>query len=133
DVRALRERRAPPADDTSTPVRGASAFSWNRPVLSSAITLIADGQLYYRGVKATELARHATLETAAGLLWQTAAYDPFEPRNFPVHSAALAAVTDATSASHPIDRCIAALAVAGEADDAAFNKTDHGLALTAAR
>src|SRR5690606_40354204 len=60
-------------------------------------------------------------------------YDPFEPRNLPVHSAALAAVTAATTASHPIDRCIAALAVAGEADDAAFNKTDQGLALTAAR
>src|SRR5690606_2973925 len=40
DVRALRARRAPPADDISTTVR-ATTFSLNRPVLSSAITLIA--------------------------------------------------------------------------------------------
>src|SRR5690606_13135166 len=101
--------------------------------LSSAITLIADGELYYRGVRATELAKHATLETAAGLLWQTAEYDAFEPRNLPARSATLRAVIEATGTTHPIDRCIAALAVAGEADDAAFNKTDRGLARTAAR
>src|SRR5690606_4133557 len=90
DVRALRERRAPPADGGPAS-RAASAFSYGQPVLSSAITLIADGELYYRGVRAAELARHATLETAAGILWQTADYDPFEPHNLPAGSAALRA------------------------------------------
>src|SRR5690606_9157742 len=80
DVRALRERRAPPGDGDPPPARHGGAFSWNRPVLASAITLIADGELYYRGVSATELARHATLETAAGILWQTD-YDAFHPHN----------------------------------------------------
>ncbi|HEX6993697.1 MAG TPA: citrate synthase family protein [Gammaproteobacteria bacterium] len=131
DVRALRERRAPPPG--GGPATRGALFSFGGPVLSSAITLIADGALYYRGVSATALAQHATLETAAGLLWQTADYDAFEPHNLPVRTAALRAVTDAMRTSHPIDRCMAALAVAGEADDAAFNRTDHGLARTAAR
>lgn len=134
DVRALRERRAPPTDGGSAvPARAGSALSFSTPVLSSAITLIADGELYYRGVNAAELAQHAALETAAGILWQTADYDAFAPDNLPAVSAALRTVIDAMDASHPIDRCIAALAVAGEADDAAFNKTDRGLARTAAR
>lgn len=132
DVRALRERRAPPAGGSPTATRNAP-FSFGTPVLSSAITLITEDALYYRGVSAVALAQHATLETAAGLLWQTADYDAFEPRNLPVRTPALRAVTDAMRTSHPVDRCIAALAVAGDADDAAFNKTDHGLARTAAR
>lgn len=39
------------------------------PVLESELTLIEDGVLYYRGVPALELAREATLEQAAALLW----------------------------------------------------------------
>lgn len=132
DVRALRERRAPPPGDMPVE-RRAEALAWSRPVLASAISLIDDGRLYYRGVDACELARHASLETAAGLLWQTADYDAFSSENLPCMGPLLRQVIDATRGSHPIDRCIAALAVGGRDDDGAFNRTDHGLARAAAR
>ena len=38
-------------------------------MLESAITLIQDGRLYYRGRDAVELARAATVEEVAALLW----------------------------------------------------------------
>lgn len=132
DVRALRERRGPSrkrgehTDEPRDP-------SWSQPVLASEISLIADGELYYRGVEAAELARQATLETAAGLLWQTADFDPFARDNLPLVTEPLHAVLEATRQSHPIDRCIAALALAGETDDGAFNRTDQGLGMAAAR
>src|SRR3954470_23236582 len=44
------------------------ALSWGAPVLSSAITLVEDGRLYYRGRDATELAR-TTVEEVAALIW----------------------------------------------------------------
>lgn len=43
----------------------------------SALTLIADGQLWYRGQNAVELAAHSTLEEVACLLWQCEEHDPF--------------------------------------------------------
>ena len=132
DVRALRERRAPPGDGDKFP-RHANTLSWSRPVLASEISLIAEGELYYRGVNAADLARHATLETAAGVLWQTRGFDPFAKANVPAISAPLRAVIAATRESHPIDRCMAVLALAGQSDDGAFNKTDQGLATAAAR
>jgi citrate synthase len=41
------------------------------PVIDSAICLIEDGRLYYRGHDAIRLAESATLEDIAGLLWGT--------------------------------------------------------------
>lgn len=132
DVRALRARRAPPGPGEKRSTH-ANPLSWAQPVLASEISLIAEGELYYRGVRAGELARHATLETAAGLLWQTADYDAFAKDNLPVFSSELEAVRAAAKESHPIDRAMAALALAGEADPGAYNRTDKGLALAAAR
>jgi len=48
----------------------AEAIEWGDPVLPSAISTVSDGQLWYRGRHAVELAEHATLEDVAGLLWQ---------------------------------------------------------------
>jgi citrate synthase len=45
------------------------SLSWGMPVLDSAITLIADGRLYYRGRDALELAVTRSLEDVAGLIW----------------------------------------------------------------
>ena len=41
------------------------AIAWGEPVLSSAITTVAGGRLYYRGRDAIELARAETLESVA--------------------------------------------------------------------
>lgn len=47
------------------------------PVLESALTLIADGQLWYRGQRAALLAEQATLEDVADLLWDCGDVMPF--------------------------------------------------------
>jgi citrate synthase len=47
-----------------------ATLSWGLPVLESAITLIEDEQLYYRGQDAIALAGSASVEAVAGLLWQ---------------------------------------------------------------
>ena len=46
----------------------ADAMAWGEPVLESAITLVHDGHLYYRGRNAVDLAQTETLEAVARLL-----------------------------------------------------------------
>ncbi len=66
DVLALRERQALRRD----PSRSAeTALSWGTPVLESAITLIENGKLFYRGYDAVELAQTMHFEEVVGLLW----------------------------------------------------------------
>ena len=66
DVQRLRERK----ENRSNPSRvAASALHWGAPVLDSAITLIADGRLFYRGQDARELARSRSVEDVATLIW----------------------------------------------------------------
>ena len=48
-----------------------SAIDFGEPVLQSAITQIADGMVWYRGEDAGRLARTATLEDTAALLWSS--------------------------------------------------------------
>ncbi len=45
------------------------AIAWGEPVLSSSITDVSGGRLYYRGADATVLARTQTLEAVALRLW----------------------------------------------------------------
>ena len=66
DVEALVRRRQGRRD----PARAAAdALSWGTPVLDSELTLIREGELYYRGEPAETLAASATFEDVAGLLW----------------------------------------------------------------
>lgn len=46
----------------------ASTIDWGEPILTSAITRIADGTYYYRGTNAVEFSRTATLEDGLLLL-----------------------------------------------------------------
>ena len=72
DVRRLRARKY--ADPEAPEAR---ALDWGAPVLDSRITLIENGRLYYRGRDAVALARTASLEAVASLLWRTDRDDPF--------------------------------------------------------
>ncbi|MBX3013003.1 MAG: citrate synthase family protein [Caldilineaceae bacterium] len=69
-LRQRRERRRNPAQAAAT------ALHFGDPVLESAITLIADGQCYYRGYRAVELAQHRHFEEVATLLWTGDFVDP---------------------------------------------------------
>jgi citrate synthase len=66
DVAALRNRREQRRNPT---VSAATALDFGDPVLESSITLIDQGNLYYRGYDVRELARNHTAEEVAGLLW----------------------------------------------------------------
>src|SRR4051812_39646175 len=66
DVDRLLSRR----DTRRHPERAAQeALHWGAPVLESALTLIRDGRVSYRGRDAIELARGRRLEEVAALLW----------------------------------------------------------------
>jgi citrate synthase len=66
DVERLRRRN----EERRDPEKAAShALQWGLPILESAITLIANGRLYYRGHDATELARTKSVEEVASLIW----------------------------------------------------------------
>ncbi len=66
DVERLKERK----DLRRNPTKAvAQALHWGAPVLDSAITLITNGQLYYRGHDAIALAQTRTVEEVAALIW----------------------------------------------------------------
>src|SRR5262245_14348567 len=65
-IEALRERRARGRDPA---MAAHGALHWGTPVLDSALTLIEGGRPHYRGRDAVGLARSASLEEVAALLW----------------------------------------------------------------
>ncbi|MGD9913973.1 MAG: citrate synthase [Rhizobiaceae bacterium] len=124
DVRALRNRRAPGA---------ARPPEAELPALDSAICTITDQGSIYRGVYAVTLAERAPLEQAATLLWDVGGPDPFASTNLPVISDAMHAVALATRGEQPIARALALLALAGDADPRASNRTRDGRGAIGAR
>ncbi len=91
DVERLRGR----AEQRKDPARLAErALHWGVPVLESAITLIADDRLYYRGHDVTELARSRSIEEVASLLW-SGTFDVAGFASTPLHVVAGGKVTDA--------------------------------------
>lgn len=80
DVDRLRRRNEERRDPEKAAGR---ALQWGLPILESAITLIADGKLYYRGKDATELARTASVESVAALIWTGSAES--EVSDTPLH------------------------------------------------
>jgi citrate synthase len=126
DVRALRNRRAP------MPAAGRGSET-DMPVLDSAISTITEAGPLYRGVQAIALARDATLEQTATLLWDANGADPFAADNLPVMSDAMRVVAAAAATQPPLVRAIAVIALAGNADPKAFNRSPDGRARVAAR
>jgi citrate synthase len=88
------------------------ALDFGAPVLDSALTRIAEGRLFYRGKDALDLARSASLEDVARLLWQ-APPAAFAASNRPALNA-LPKLSGDTPA-----RLQALLALAGAGDDGA--------------
>ena len=66
DVRRLAVRSS---GRRKTEVVAEEAIRWGDPVLSSAISTVSDGRLFYRGRDAARLSETATLEDMAALLW----------------------------------------------------------------
>jgi len=121
DVKLLRDRKTPGRE----PATDGHALAWGAPVLDSTITLIADGRLFYRGRDAARLARTATLETVAAILWECGGEDPFADNRPPE--------VEPPPGLVGIDRSLALLAAAAPGDLRAFNLEPAGVARTGAR
>jgi citrate synthase len=126
DVRGLKNRRAPL-------VEGQGLKAADLPVMDSSVSTITVEGPIYRGVYATALAETASLEQTATLLWDAKSCDPFSKSNMPVVSPAMRAILHAAKDALPIDRAIAVLSLATEADPRAYNSVAEGRAATGAR
>jgi citrate synthase len=105
-----------------------ATLDWGMPVLESGLTLIEAGQCYYRGQSAVDLARTASLEDVAALLWQIPRARAF-PSRAPDHLKAYAGLVQQAGHSQPSDTLLPLFAVA--ARDEATSAWHTGPALLA--
>ncbi len=78
DVRKMARQRGGQRKATAV---AAAAIEWGDPILSSAISTVVDGRLYYRGQDAVVLSEDRTLEEVARLLWGGGLLDDGDPRD----------------------------------------------------
>jgi citrate synthase len=128
DVRKLRERQ----DYRRNPSKVAEdALHWGAPLLDSSLTLIADEGLYYRGHDVLSLARTASLEEVAALLWTDDAQQAqalFAPR-----ASTMPILNRLDSSLAPMQRLTIALTLAGADDLAAYDLSAEAVTRTGAR
>jgi citrate synthase len=130
DVQRLKDRKELRKDPEKAAPK---ALSWGAPVLESALTLVQDGRLYYRGRDVVELARSATVEEVAALLWTGDPEDAGrlfreKPPGLPSWSKGM--LKEDLS---PVERCQVALPLAGALDLAAWDLRPAAVAATGAR
>ena len=112
DVARLKRRRAVGRKASSI---ASNTLDFGTPVLESALTLIEDNRLYYRGIDATRLARSASLEDVARLLWNCGS-EPFAETNLPPLTVGIRRAWLAAAPLSPVDRCLAMLPVVAAQD-----------------
>jgi citrate synthase len=132
DVGRLKARREQRRDPEKA-VQG--ALHWGEAVLESAITLIADGRLHYRGQDALALAGTATIEEVAALIWAgdvTAAGALFAGDG-PELPARCRQAWPGVQGLAPIERLQALLPLLAVEDPAAYDLRPEAVAATGAR
>jgi citrate synthase len=137
DVERLRERkelRRNPA------IAAAKALHLGMPVLDSAIALITDGHLYYRGYDAVSLATMHSVEEVAALLWlghldaDTATLFGATEQKLPSRCFAMQRrLSELMTDLAPIERLQLVLPMAATEDVAAYDLQPHAVAHTGAR
>jgi citrate synthase len=129
DVRRLRERKQRRRDPDAV-VEG--ALSWGTPVMESAITLVTDDGLYYRGRDAVALAAGSTVEEVAALIWtgDTARAEELFPPGVPEH---YQRIPDIQGGLPPVEAFQVLLHLAGAGDPAAYDLRSEAVARTGAR
>lgn len=93
----------------------AAAIEWGDPILSSSVSTVVDGRLYYRGRDAVVLAETATLEEVALLLW---AAEPAAGLKFTGAPRA-----PPSRASSPLERAFFALGSRAAVDLSSYGRT----------
>src|SRR5919202_1279301 len=130
DVWRLKERKERKRD----PDRAVeSALHWGTPVMESAITLITDDRLYYRGRDAVALAAGSTIEEVAALIWTgdpSRSAELFPPEPPELAPRIRAALEDALP---PIEVFQVSLSLASAEDAAAYDLRPAAVVRTGAR
>ena len=131
DVRRLKERKERRRDPEGA-VEG--ALRWGTPVLESAITLIDDGRIYYRGRDIVDLASRYKIEEVAALIWtgdeaEATALFSSPPNLHPSVPDALRVLKSLP----PVEAFQVLIPLAGAADPAAYDLRPAAVARTGAR
>jgi citrate synthase len=133
DVWKLKERKEQRRDPSRLTE---NALHWGVPVMESAITLIADGQLYYRGRDTVALSKSHSLEQVAELIW-TGRLAEGEPAIFDSTSDALTprsqVVNEVSRDLAPVEAFGISLRLAAAEDPAAYDLRPAAVARTGAR
>src|SRR5262245_45932564 len=111
----------------------ASAIAWGEPIITTTISTVQNGRLYYRGHDVAELAQSATLEEAAALLWDSSGpvrfrLDGRRPQGRgTARERAFVALAAAAAAGHPVHGRLPAIL----REEAPFVATEVAVALGA--
>lgn len=129
-LKARKEQRRNPAKAVET------ALHWGAPLMESAITLIEDNRLYYRGYDVTHLAANNSVEETAALIWTGALATDipglFEPDTITL-SARLRAVSAQIADLPPVEKFQMLLPLVEGDDLAAYDLRPATVAQTGAR
>jgi citrate synthase len=118
DILALQERREQRKNPQKI-VEG--ALQLGAPLMESALTLIADGRLYYRGRDVLELAQTRTAEQVAWLLWTGQMTSSEQFTALPALSPKVGAARRAVAGLMPVEVFQVLLPLAAVDDLAAFD------------
>src|SRR5918997_4352356 len=132
DVRKLKERKEQ-RQNPGKAVEG--ALYWGTPVMESAITLISDGKLYYRGRDVLELASGRSIEEAAALIWTgdpVSAPEVFASES-PAFSPRYESVREGVAGLTPVEAFQVLLPLVAAEDLAAYDLRPAAVARTGAR
>jgi citrate synthase len=119
DLQRLLDRKEARRDPLSAAAR---SLDWGSPVLDSAITLIQNKRVYYRGRDALKLAESMSLEQVAELLW-----------GVPLEIQPIASRLARLPATDPVTRMQAALPLAAARDMESLNLHPAAVCRTGAR
>lgn len=109
-----------------------SALNWGAPLLESAVTLIEDGRLYYRGYDVLTLPQEHSFEEVAWLLWQ-GDFAPFTERLSSGQGRLVQEMALVTADLSPAEAFQVVLPVAGAQDLAGYDLRDTAVVLTGQR
>ncbi|PON16059.1 hypothetical protein C2W62_20515 [Candidatus Entotheonella serta] len=130
DVNALKSRK----EQRQNPSKVAEqALRWGEPVLESAISLITDGQFYYRGQDALTLAVTRTVEEVAWLIWTGDLIHPPDVSPGPDLSSGWQATRHQISALPPFEAMQVLLPLAATEDWTAYDLRPATVAHTGLR
>ena len=130
DVETLRARKQGRRD----PARAAEqALHFGTPILESALTLIADGGLYYRGWSVPGLAGSASIEDVASLLWSGESWVSIPDAGVAIPPGQWERLSRMTADLPPIEAFQVALASFGAGDPAACDLAPDSVRRSGAR